>query len=387
MELYLHVPFCVSKCAYCDFLSAPAEEETIEGYVQAVIVEIHAYGSRYADRPVTSIFFGGGTPSILRGEQLQRLMDALCKQFCIAADAEITMEMNPGTVTKEKLLAYKGAGINRISIGLQSVNDRELRMLGRIHTYAQFLETYEMARALGYENINVDLISAIPGQSVESWGYTLETIIKLNPEHISAYSLIVEEGTPFFTVYGEGETDAALYSPLPDEEAERKMYALTKKIMEQYGYHRYEISNYAKAGYECQHNIGYWNRTDYLGIGLGASSLMDEVRFTRVAELGRYLRLCEQKDGEELLSALTENEEVLTRQAQMEEFMFLGLRMMQGVSKKNFFRCFGQSIHGIYGAVMKRLMESSLLREEGDAVMLTEKGIDVSNQVMSEFLL
>ena len=276
LEIYIHIPFCVRMCAYCDFLSGPASDKTIENYVEKLLEEIEAHRVQNEGSTVTTVFFGGGTPSILSGTQMTRVIEKLKEVFQIEESAEISMEANPGTVTKEKLTAYKNAGINRISFGLQSANNEDLKVLGRIHTYEEFLESFRLARECGFNNINVDLISAIPNQNMESWEKSLKKIICLNPEHISAYSLIIEEGTPFFEMYGE---DSEREKELPDEEEERAIYHRTEELLNEAGYHRYEISNYAKEGKECQHNLGYWERKNYLGIGLGASSLMNNVIF------------------------------------------------------------------------------------------------------------
>ena len=256
LELYIHIPFCVKKCAYCDFLSGPAGEKEKEEYVKMLVDEIRNCPDTVQNYRVISIFFGGGTPSLLTGEQIGRLMDTVREIFTLDEDAEITMEMNPGTVTEEKLRKYRQAGVNRLSIGLQSVNDEELRLLGRIHTYEEFREAYHLARANGFSNINVDLISAIPGQTVESWRRTLEQVMALSPEHISAYSLILEEGTTFYKKYVEDEAKEG--PKLPDEDAEREMYHRTREFLKDRGYERYEISNYARPGMECRHNLGYW---------------------------------------------------------------------------------------------------------------------------------
>ena len=301
-----------------------------------------------------------GTPTILEGYQLAAILETVKKYFHLVADAEITVECNPGTLTAGKAEKLVQAGFNRLSMGLQSTDDRELQLLGRIHNFAQFLESYDLARKAGFENINVDLMSALPGQTLKSWQNTLQKVTALRPEHISAYSLIVEEGTPFYEEYGEGRHA----DELPDEETERKMYWRTKEILSKYGYERYEISNYAKPGYACRHNIGYWERTEYLGIGTGAASLINNSRFNY---------------GEE--------PEKLTVSAQMEETMFLGLRMMKGVSKIEFLKMYGESMENVYGNVIRDMEQKGLLEDGEDFVKLTDRGIDVSNYVMSEFLL
>lgn len=378
LELYVHIPFCIRKCQYCDFLSGPSSKEERREYVTELCQKIRTYKKLAGSYHVVSIFIGGGTPSILEAEQITVIFEAIRDTFVVDEGAEITVEMNPGTVTEEKLTAYRQAGINRLSIGLQSTKDEELRILGRIHTYEEFLDTYRLAREKGFGNINVDLMSAIPGQTVEGWVDTLQKAAELRPEHISAYSLIIEEGTPFYETYVKGRAgdessgkaakereEADLCAGrLPDEEEERQMYRQTKEILKEYGYHRYEISNYALPGYECRHNLGYWNRTEYLGIGTGAASLMDNKRWDY---------------GEEPM--------VLSMKEQMEEYMFLGLRKTQGVSKTKFADEFGRGMDTVYGEVLEKMYGMRLMEETDDFVRLTDRGIDVSNTVMCEFLL
>ena len=364
MELYIHIPFCVKKCDYCDFLSFAADEQTQKSYVAALQKELAFYGAKYKDRRITTIFIGGGTPSWLKEDYMQAIMETVYHYFSVEQDAEITIECNPGTITEHKFEVYRRIGINRLSIGLQSTDDQELKMLGRIHTYQDFLDTYSLAREAGFRNINVDLMSGIPFQTLGGWEDTIKRVAELAPEHISAYSLIIEEGTPFYEKYGEGErAEARRRRELPDEDTERLMYQFTKNILQNYGYHRYEISNYAKEGYECRHNLGYWNRTEYLGIGTGAASLINNQRFVEGGEI-----------------------EVLTPQNQMEEYMFLGLRRIKGISKADFRRTFGRSVENVYGKVLIHMYQKQLLEDTGDNIRLTEKGIDVSNYVMSEFL-
>lgn len=377
LELYLHIPFCVRKCAYCDFLSSPENGETIENYVEALIREIKAYQALSLNDIVVTIFLGGGTPSVLEGNQMERIFEALHEVFEIAEDAEITVEANPGTVTQEKLSAYRKLGINRISFGLQSADNGELKLLGRIHTYEQFLESYEMARTAGFTNINIDLISAIPKQTVRSWEETLKRIIRLKPEHISAYSLIIEEGTSFAKLYGEG---SPLERDLPSEEEERLMYEKTEEILGENGYHRYEISNYAKEGMECRHNLGYWGRKNYLGLGLGASSLLDNRRYSNTENLREYTECAGQPEK------IRKNTEHLTEEEQMEEFIFLGLRKMNGISEQAFWNCFQKTIWDCYGENIRKVMEKGLLKQREGCLSLTKKGIDVSNYVFAEIL-
>lgn len=387
LELYIHIPFCIRKCAYCDFLSFAAPERAYREYVDKLIEEIHGQSGNFAGYCVTTVFVGGGTPSVLPAFLIEELFAVLYQCFDIAEDAEITLEANPGTLTMEKLEVYRQSGINRLSLGLQSADDQELRYLGRIHSYDDFLKSYQRARQAGFDNINVDLMSALPGQTVHSWKTTLRKVMMLRPEHISAYSLIIEEGTPFYGRYGQAipeSGESALWSlpNLPDEDTDREMYHLTREIMEAQGYGRYEISNYARPGYECRHNIGYWNGTEYLGLGLGASSYTFDFRYHNTADFKEYLSLDLYESG----SAARDIKE-LSLEERMEEFMFLGLRMMQGVSGSEFLERFGQNMWNVYSTVLPKLQEQGLIEVNAPWVRLTELGIDVSNAVLCEFLL
>jgi oxygen-independent coproporphyrinogen-3 oxidase len=402
LGLYLHIPFCVKKCDYCDFLSAPATEEIKKKYVDAMITEIESYTNTTDGYVVPTIFFGGGTPSCIDAISITRIMEAIEKVFLIDKERlEATIEVNPGTITREKLIAYQAAGINRLSFGLQSTNNNELFLLGRIHTYEQFVENYLLAREVGFQNINIDLMSALPLQTVESWETTLNTIVALQPEHISAYSLIIEEGTKFYDRYQETSPS---YQDLPEEETDRLIYHHTKEILEANDYYRYEISNYTKKGFECRHNSSYWTGTDYLGIGLGSASLLHNTRFKNVQEIKQYLLLVENYQDnnrsrvapteEVIRKSLSEDPiglrielEQLTRQQRMEEFLFLGLRMCAGVSKIDFHQRFQTEIEDIYKEVIDKLTAKNLLQVNGDRIQLTDYGIDVSNVVLSEFLL
>lgn len=395
LELYVHIPFCVRKCAYCDFLSGPAGETEKSTYTEALLREIRSRKEAYRDYRVSTVFLGGGTPSVLTGEETARIFHALRENFYISTDAEITMEANPGTVTEEKAAAWRQCGINRLSVGLQSVDDRELKMLGRIHTFREFLDTWEIVRAEGFHNVNVDLISAIPGQTAHSWERTLRTVAELDPEHLSAYSLIIEEGTPFYERYGNGGADHDGSLPmLPDEETERQIYQMTEAVLKEYGYHRYEISNYAKQGYECRHNLGYWDRKQYLGLGLGAASLVGERRFHNTADMRKYAEIFGEdyrapaacaEDGQPGPAA--EEIETLLSEDQMGEFMFLGLRKTKGISCREFQENFGKSIEDVYGDQIRRFKSLGLMKKEGDRLRLTERGIDVSNSIFVEFVL
>ncbi len=389
LSLYLHFPFCMRKCRYCDFLSFPADAQARQEYVGRLCREIRIRGQEFSGHEVQTVFFGGGTPSLLEPEQLSLLMEEIRSAFSLSKDAEISLECNPGTADAEKLFAFRGLGINRISIGLQSADDQELAMLGRIHTTEQFSECFAAARAAGFTNINIDLMSGIPGQTACSLRKTLSDVLRLKPEHLSVYSLIIEEGTPFWEVYGDdgcaedvphfqscGCSQAEM-PPLPDEETEREMVRLTEEMLREAGYAHYEISNFALPGYECRHNLVYWRRGEYLGLGLGAASLIGECRYRNTSDLSVYMKEC----------CAREEEEKLSRQAQMEETMFLGLRCLDGISIREFEERFGQSIFSVYGEVIERYAELGLLERHGDRILLSRRGIDVSNQVLADFLL
>lgn len=405
LGLYLHIPFCRQKCRYCDFLSAPSSDAQIERYVAALGEQLCRESPDYEGFYVRTVFFGGGTPSLLTPGQMDRLMTRIREHYEVSEDVEVTVESNPGTLDAEKLAGYRAAGVNRLSIGLQSADDRELRLLGRIHDFGMFEENFRAARNAGFTNLNVDLMSALPGQTPEGWLDTLKKAAEFSPEHISAYSLIIEEGTPFWNIYGEegkvrsdrifgacagsatGIGEEGGWPPLPSEEEERLMYEQTAAFLKKQGYHRYEISNYAKPGRECLHNTGYWDRTDYAGFGLGASSLVDNVRWKITSGLEAYLHFFE--NGAAGGEPWKEERQVLTRTEQMEEFLFLGLRLTAGISLASFRKQFGKGLREVYGAVLHKLEDQGFLRfyEDGKKLKLTERGVDVSNYVLAQFLL
>ena len=421
LGLYIHIPFCVRKCEYCDFLSwsEPSRADRT-AYAAALCREISAAAETFPKADVDTIFIGGGTPTTLSPEDLSMIMNHVRGTFHVLPEAEITMEMNPGTYS-EGMIAFVKEHLTRVSIGLQSARNEELRRLGRIHTYEEFENCYRSLRNAGVDNINIDLMSALPGQSLQSWEYTLRKVIGLDPEHISAYSLIIEEGTPFYDLYESGKLN------LPEEDEEREMYHLTKTILSAAGYERYEISNYAKSGFACRHNIRYWRREPYLGFGVGAASMYGELvplavnsalmgskqtaispnegdiknyfisccgrfsgqyRRTNDTDFIRYLRHYDLResgggkawDGENTTTCLSLKDS-------MEEFMFLGLRMTDGVSIREFYDAFGFSMDDIYGDVIRKYIENGLLERGDDRIALTERGLDVSNVVMEEFLL
>lgn len=468
LGIYIHIPFCVRKCSYCDFLSMPAGEDVIEDYIRVLCDEIRGFQpGRYCraidrnDADLTdadpqmiyhpvSVFLGGGTPSILSGRQITRILDAVEEKFHIrksavfykgaagentgscedAADKsagsyegtadenagsckvaanekrtqgasqectgnmcplpEITVECNPGTLDEEKLKAMRKAGVNRLSIGLQSADNEELKILGRIHTWEEFEENILAARKVGFDNISVDLMSALPGQTIQSWKETLGEVLSFRPKHLSAYSLIIEEGTPFYELYHEEdelrhEGQVLPDRQLPTEEEERRMYEETARILAEAGLERYEISNYAVPGYESIHNSGYWERRDYIGFGLGASSCMNGIRFKNTADLNVYLA---GGRGEQRASfGSKEDVTYLTREDEISETLFLGLRMTKGVDLAAFEQRFGEKAEDLFSKPIKKYRELGLLEQSGGRLFLTQEGLFVSNTVMAEFLL
>ena len=381
LGIYVHIPFCAKKCNYCDFYSLASGEDEKKNYIKALKREIKEVSKKVStDYEVYTIYFGGGTPSIIKADYIKEVLDVIKSHFKLYKDdfyPEITIECNPKTVDMEKLSIYKEAGINRISLGLQSTDNDELKLLGRIHTYEDFLESYEMVRKSGFKNVNIDLMSAIPNQKIKTYEKSLNEIIKLNPEHISSYSLIIEEGTPFFKKYSE---DAPLFKDLPSEDEDREMYALTSEKLGKSGYERYEISNYAKPGFCSRHNTSYWDRVPYLGFGVGASSFFENERYKNRANLKEYIEKAGKEDIREEITKLNLNDA-------MSEFMFLGLRKTAGVSKSEFKNNFTFSVEKIFGKIIEKHIKNTLLLNDGEFLRLSDRGLDISNYVISDFLL
>ena len=377
LGIYIHIPYCVRKCNYCDFLSLPlGETEDCNGreaYVKQLLQEIQKPW-KIPENPVTvdTVYIGGGTPSVLSISQISSIISQLRKQWKVDPQAEITMECNPGTVDRQGLMQYREMGINRLSMGIQSAVDHELQALGRIHTFSQAKQAVEWAKEAGFTNISVDLMSAIPGQTLESYEFSLHQILNLEPQHISSYSLIIEEGTPFYEKYWQ--------KPPVDEETDRRMYEMTGEILEANGYRRYEISNYAKPGYESRHNTKYWTGKDYLGIGLGASSKIGRFRIQNERELSRYLQNIQEHKRVSYI------EETLTKEEEEKEYFILGLRCTRGVSLRQFVQCFGREALAGYEETIRHICELGLAKRQGEMLALTKKGIDVSNLIFEMFL-
>lgn len=372
--LYIHIPFCMKKCYYCDFLSAPASLEMQKLYVEALKKEIQLTKEKQKG-VVKTIFFGGGTPSVLEDYQIAELMDLIHSGFQVKDDAEISIEVNPGIIKREKLVTYRNSGINRLSLGLQSTNDKELRQLGRIHTYEEFEMNYLLARELGFDNINVDLMLAIPNQTREGLQCGLQKLINLRPEHISVYSLIIEEGTPFHQMQSRLN--------LPSDEEERRMYWATDEYLTKNRYLPYEISNYALEGKECQHNLVYWSDQEYIGLGIGAASYWGGVRWKNIDDIKEYIK-CSIPDK---IRTITQPKD---EQKHLEEFLFLGLRKRKGISiallNHKFEKSFPKPLENKYAAELKELLEKGWLEIVDGYLRLTKAGIDFSNLVFAKFI-
>lgn len=377
--LYIHIPFCLKKCGYCDFLSFSGYDQAfLQQYVSSLVSELAIYKEK--NKKIDSIFIGGGTPSLLREHHIIQIMEAAEAAFCVAEGAEISLEANPKTLTKDKLNAYRSAGVNRLSIGAQSMDDGLLNIMGRAHSRTDFLENYQAARAAGFSNINVDLMFGIPGQTRQMWEESLEIIISLQPEHISFYSLQLEEGTPFYKLYKSRIID------LPPTEEDRWMYHTGIRMLRDAGYVHYEISNCAKKGYECRHNLKYWSFHDYYGVGLGAHSFqVDFGRRYNVTDFDTYF----QKLKENQLPVHENQYEPETTKELMGEYVFTALRKAQGLNLEDFSYVFGKSFFQVYEEQMHAILdykERGYLTLDGQTLALTEKGIDISNEIMAEFV-
>ena len=384
--IYIHIPFCKKKCEYCDFKSYVGKENLIDRYIKWVNHELKEVGEGnkidYENNIddliiVKTIYIGGGTPSILPPKYISDILRTVKENYTIDNEnLEVTIEVNPGTVDEEKLMEYKKCGVNRLSIGLQATQNRVLNVLGRIHTYNDFLVTYNSARKIGFDNINVDLMLGIPGQSLEDVQESVEKIIKLSPEHISTYSLIIEKGTPFYKKLEKNEIN------LPGEEIERKMYWLVKRKLEDAGYVHYEISNFAKRGYESKHNLACWNQEEYVGVGAAAHSYTNNVRYSNICEIEEYINNYEN----DMETNNFEFHEKQTKDSKMKEFMMLGLRKINGIKIQDFKNKFGENPIYLYRKELDKLVNENLLEIDGDVIKLTEKGLDWANLVWEEFV-
>lgn len=375
LGLYIHIPFCVSKCNYCDFNSFKMDKIAKDKYLKDLKKEMELYSKNLKeDNYITSVFLGGGTPSILNSNELKYIFENINLYFNVRKNAEITVECNPGTLTKEKLKTMKVIGINRLSIGLQAVQDYHLKSIGRIHTYDEFEKNYKDALEVGFNNINIDLMYALPNQTFEEWKESLEKIVSLNPSHISAYSLILEEGTKLYEMYENNEFNVI------DEDTDINMYNYTINYLKSNGYNQYEISNYAKDKCECKHNILYWKCNHYIGLGPGASGYINDFRYNNVESLKEY------HEKLSLNEKPIESKENLTIDDKIQEKIFMGLRMNEGIKFKYFKEEFNINFKEKYRKKINKLKERKLISEDITGIRLTQKGREISNSIFIEFI-
>lgn len=374
LAVYIHIPFCKSKCHYCDFLSFPNKNDVMDKYFDYLNKEIALYSEMVKDYSVKTIFLGGGTPSNVESKYIFDILNSIHKKFNIDKVNEVTIEVNPKTVNEDKLKIYKNIGINRISMGAQTLNDNLLKEIGRVHTVRDFYDSFNLIRSFGFENLNIDLMFNLPKQTLSDVVSTLAVVSKLDVEHISFYSLILEEGTRFYKRYSEGKLD------LPDEELEREMYHRGIQVLKSHGYKHYEISNFAKPGYECKHNLFYWKVKPYIGLGLGAHSNINGLRYWNEENFENYF------DSLENGKLPIAGSEKIDNAMEMAEYLILGLRLVDGVKLDDFYDRFHISIDSIYGSVLKKHEKSGLIYTDGDRIRLTSKGLDLSNIVFVDLL-
>ena len=374
LAVYIHIPFCKSKCHYCDFLSFSNKNELMDKYFDYLNREIALYSEMVRDYSVKTVFLGGGTPSNVEPKYIFDILNSIHKKFNIDKVNEVTIEVNPKTVNEDKLRIYKSIGINRISMGAQTLNDDLLKEIGRVHTVKDFYDSFNLIRSFGFENLNIDLMFNLPKQTLSDVVSTLEVVSGLDVEHISFYSLILEEGTRFYKRYSEGRLD------LPDEELEREMYHRGIKVLKSHGYKHYEISNFAKPSYECKHNLFYWKVKPYIGLGLGAHSNINGLRYWNEVSFENYF------DSLENRKLPIDGSEKIDNAMEMAEYLILGLRLVDGVKLDDFYDRFHISIDSIYGSVLKKHEKSGLICNDGDRIRLTSKGLDLANIVFVDLL-
>lgn len=379
VALYLHIPFCAARCHYCDFFTFAGKEHLIDEYVSALCSEL-SFLSQEHDVSVKTIFFGGGTPSILEPAHFEKIFNALHKYFTIIPDAEVTVECNPGTLTPDKVKCLKSCSVNRISLGVQSFNDETLKFLGRIHTSRQVVENYDLLREIGFNNINMDFISSIPGMLFSGWESALKKAVCLAPEHISAYNFILEEETKFYELHLKGKLQT------PDEDEEARQYDFTREFLSRHGYGHYEISNFSKPGLECKHNLIYWHNENYLGAGPSACSHINGVRLENERDLHKYIEVYKEPREQGIKGEQKSTPEPLTQNIQITDTLIMGLRLTEGISFHEFENRFGASLEELHGKTIRKFMKLGLLETREGALRFTTKGLFLSNEVLSELL-
>ena len=371
-SIYIHIPFCATKCYYCAFNTYTFHKEQAKAYLQALRAEMELYASE--TDPLQTIFIGGGTPSILSANALTQLFTDIYQHFRITPDAEITVECNPGTVDTEKLRVMRDNGVNRLSFGLQAMQDETLQQLGRIHTVAEFLQSYHLAREGGFENINIDLIFALPDQTMDAWHHTLNAVISLKPTHISAYNLVMEETTPFYEWWQAGEL------PLPSEDTEADMFQYTIETLTAHGYTHYEICNFARPDHYAKHNLVYWNNQPCIGLGAGASGYVNGVRYSNIRGIAPYIHKLTERN-----KPIADTER-LTGDAEKAETLMLALRKREGISLDVYQNRFGENIEVAFGDILKKWMDLGLLERTATHLRLTPRGLFLANEIFVELL-
>ncbi|WMM23515.1 radical SAM family heme chaperone HemW [Tissierella sp. MB52-C2] len=374
ISLYIHIPFCISKCYYCDFTSFAYENDKIHDYINSVLIELELYREKLKNYTIKTIFIGGGTPSSIDGKYIYEILKFIYKNFNTTGLMETTIEVNPGTLSKEKVRLYKESGINRVSMGVQTLDNNLLKSIGRIHKAEDFYKSYKLLEEVGIENINVDLIFGLPNQTIENVIDSLYKVVQVGVKHISYYGLILEENTKLYDLYNEGKLT------LPDEDTEREMYHKITEYLINHGYNHYEISNYCLPGYECKHNLVYWDVNSYLGLGLNSHSYMESKRFFNTSNINNYIK----KLNEKVLPIY--GEEIIDQETEIEEFCILGLRKIKGIDKLEFERRFKRKIENLYGDIISKHVDNNLIVNEKDYIKLTKKGLDLSNLVEIDFL-
>ncbi|SHE28405.1 oxygen-independent coproporphyrinogen-3 oxidase [Tissierella praeacuta DSM 18095] len=373
LSLYIHIPFCISKCYYCDFSSFTNINHKIDEYINSLIIELDLYKDKIKDYSIKTIFIGGGTPSCINPRYINRILEFIYRNFNTSDLVEVTIEANPGTLDKEKVQIYMESGINRVSMGMQTLDDTLLKSIGRIHSTKDFYKSYEILRNGNMKNINVDLIFGLPNQSIDQVISSLKKVVELGVEHVSYYGLILEENTKFYKLYNEGKIF------LPDENIERMMYHKATEYLTNHGYKHYEISNYALPTYECKHNLVYWEVRPYLGVGLSSHSNMRGKRFFNTSDINIYIEKLNMN------KLPVEGEEIIDKDTEMEEFCILGIRKIEGLSKIEFKNRFEVEIEKIYGDIIKKHIDNGLILNDHN-IRLTKKGLDLSNLVEVDFL-
>ena len=376
LGLYIHIPFCKQKCSYCDFTSFANKEGYVETYIQSLTKEIEIKSKEVQNYIIDTIYIGGGTPSFINENYILEILEIIKNNYNVAVNCEITIEVNPGTVTEKKLFKFKEAGINRVSMGLQSTDNKILKAIGRIHSYEDFLDTYNLSRKIGFKNINIDLMLGLPNQSLEDLQKSVSEVIKLEPEHISVYSLIIEDDTLMKKWVDEGTIK------LPEEEIERQMYWDMKTKLEESGYIHYEISNFSKKGYESKHNMNCWNQNEYLGFGIAAHSYLNKKRFCNTSNLKNYIKNIQERNYKNNIKVL----EIQSEGEIQKEYMLLGLRKIEGVDIQKFKNKFALNPIYLFRKELEKLVNDELIEIDLNNIKLTNKGLDLANLVWEEFV-